>query len=56
MKKDVVYYIMLKLDGKYYSLPAHLNDCYSTAEEARKAAFDMGYHPEEVEVMEWEVD
>jgi hypothetical protein len=56
MVKDFVYYIMLKMDGKYYSLPPHLNDCYKTREEARQAAYAMGYHPEEVDVLEWEVD
>ena len=56
MKRDVVYYIMLKMDGKYYSLPAHLEDCYRSADEARRAALEMGYHPEEIDVLEWDVD
>ena len=59
--KDYIYYIMIRMDDKYYSLPpineaSPLNDCYSTPEEAREAALRMGYHPEEIDVWSWEVD
>lgn len=52
----MIYYIMLRLDGKVYSLPSDSNIPYSTREEAKEAALAMGYLPDEIEILEWKVD
>ena len=57
MASDMIYYIMLKMGDGIYKLPNwEEHPIYTSHEEAKAAAIEMGYMPDEIQILEWSVD
>lgn len=56
MNTDHVYYAMVREDDGELRFPSGMTalDCFSTEDEAREAAGELGYT--EIEIIQWSVD
>lgn len=53
----LVYYIMLKMGDGIYKLPDwEDHPIFMSEAEAKAAAIEMGYMPDEIQILEWSVD